>query len=121
MLRKRHTTGGVPLSLPMPLQMPMAQGAEIPASNTTAALFAARVRFAEPPREETKEERKKREKEQAKREKEREKMEKARAKEQPGVVVRDQVREAEVAREREAARAQASAKASAGRKLSKRR
>ncbi|KAL1951456.1 hypothetical protein VTO73DRAFT_605 [Trametes versicolor] len=118
-LRKRHTTGGVPL--PMPIQLPMAQGAEIPASNTTAALFAARVRFAEPPREETKEERKKREKEQAKREKEREKMEKARAKEQPGVFARDQVREAELAREREMARAQASAKASAGRKLSKRR
>ena len=57
-LRKRHTVGGPP-----------APG-EIPASNATAAMFAARVRFAEPPKEETKEERKRREKEAAKREKE---------------------------------------------------
>ena len=35
------------------------------ASNATAAVFAAKVRFAEPAREETREERKKREREQA--------------------------------------------------------
>ncbi|KAI0639645.1 hypothetical protein C8Q77DRAFT_1152609 [Trametes polyzona] len=125
-LKKRHTTGSAPLPVPLPA------AGEIPASNTTAALFAARVRFAEPPREETKEERKRREKEEARRAKEREKAERARAKEQAhsrsnshgvlgGIFVRDQVKEAELAREREAAKAQASAKSSAGRKLSKRR
>ncbi|KAI0652087.1 hypothetical protein C8Q79DRAFT_1005316 [Trametes meyenii] len=72
LLRKRHTTGG---ALPLPLPVPLPAPGEIPASNTTAALFAARVRFADPPREETKEERKRREKEEARRAKEREKAE----------------------------------------------
>lgn len=61
-LKKRHTLGG-----PQPLT-------DVPASNTTAAMFAARVRFSEPPppRTESKEERKRREKEE-KRERDREK------------------------------------------------
>ncbi|KAI0830549.1 hypothetical protein BC628DRAFT_1408028 [Trametes gibbosa] len=118
-LRKRHTTGGAPIAFPPGADA----GAEIPASNTTAALFAARVRFADPPREETKEERKRREKEEARREKEKEKMKHTKAKEQGGggvlggLFLRDQTREAEAVRER----AQASAKTSSGRKLSKRR
>ncbi|KAH9898162.1 hypothetical protein C8Q73DRAFT_663929 [Cubamyces lactineus] len=137
-LRKRHTTSGAPpppsSSGPAPL--------EIPTSNATAALFAARVRFADPGKEETKEERKRREKGEARRAKEREKAEKeqakakAKAKEREredaggrggggggllgAVFVRDHVKEAELAREREMAKASASAKSS-GRKLSKRR
>ena len=116
-LRKRHTVGGPP-----------APG-EIPASNATAAMFAARVRFAEPPKEETKEERRRREKEEARREKEAAKREKERAKmgypQRPeiplqGIFRPDYVKEAEIARDRELARGM-SAKASSSRKLSKRR
>ena len=119
-LKKRHTIGAQPPS-------------EVAASNATAALFAARVRFAEPVREETKEERKRREKEEAKREKEEAKREKEEAKREKeraraglpreiplqGLFTPDYVKEAELAREREAART-ASSKPS-GRKLSKRR
>ncbi|KAI0361368.1 hypothetical protein OH77DRAFT_1516341 [Trametes cingulata] len=125
-LRKRHTTSGAASSV--------AGGESAPASNATAALFAARVRFAEPPREETKEERKKREKEEARRQKEMEKLEKERAKAARGglglfggggggggIFVRDHVKEAELAREREVAKAVASVKSTSGRKLSKRR
>ncbi|KAI0375240.1 hypothetical protein BV20DRAFT_1048409 [Pilatotrama ljubarskyi] len=128
-LRKRHTTGGASSTA-----AGGAGGETIPASNTTAALFAARVRFAEPVPEETKEERKKREKEEAKRQKELEKMEKERAKAEAkakehaglfggggGIFVRDHVKEAELAREREMAKAAASVKSASGRKLSKRR
>ena len=115
-LKKRHTMGGAP------------QAPEASASNATAAMFAARVRFAEPPREETKEERRRREKEEARREKEAAKREKERAKtgmfrpEIPlqGIFAPDYVKEAEIARDREAVR-MASAKASSSRKLSKRR
>ena len=137
-LKKRHTTSGPPSA---PVAIPAAGAGEIPASNTTAALFAARVRFADPAKkEETKEERRRREKEEARRAKEREKAEKeqakakAKAKEREredagagrgggllgAVFVRDHVKEAELAREREVAKASAAAKAS-GRKLSKRR
>ncbi|KAI9060531.1 hypothetical protein FKP32DRAFT_1760200 [Trametes sanguinea] len=123
-LRKKHaSTSAVP-----PVAGPGAPG-EIPASNTTAALFAARVRFAEPAKEESKEERRRREKEEARRAKEREKAERAREKERGGgglfgaIFVRDHVKEAELAREREMAKASAAAAAakSSGRKLSKRR
>ncbi|KAI0778420.1 hypothetical protein BD413DRAFT_601185 [Trametes elegans] len=130
-LRKRHTTGG---ALPLPSGASVgvggSAGAEIPSSNTTAALFAARVRFAEPPRAETKEERRRREKERGKMEKIEKAREKEREKEREreqggflgGIFVRDRVKEAEIAREREAAKAAASASAkSSGRKLSKRR
>ena len=119
LLRKKHTAGA---PQPEPSM----------ASNATAAVFAAKVRFAEPAREETREERKKREKEAARREKEDAKREKERAKtrlppEVPlqGVFAVDYVKEAEIAREREFAKASAAAAAASssksGRKLSKRR
>ncbi|OSC99434.1 hypothetical protein PYCCODRAFT_1427123 [Trametes coccinea BRFM310] len=130
-LRKKHAStsaAGPPVSPGNPPLMPAGGGAgEIPASNTTAALFAARVRFAEPAREETKEEKKRREKEEARRAKEREKAERAREKERGGgggllgaIFSRDHAKEAELAREREREMASAAAKSS-GRKLSKRR
>ncbi|KAI0801033.1 hypothetical protein C8Q74DRAFT_1214769 [Fomes fomentarius] len=113
-LKKRHTIGA-----PQP--------AEVPASNASAAMFAARVRFAEPVMQETKEERKRREKEEAKREKEEAKREKERAKAGlpraiplQGIFTPDYVKEAELAREREV-RAAAGSKSSSSRKLSKRR
>ncbi|KAI0756768.1 hypothetical protein C8Q80DRAFT_1264788 [Daedaleopsis nitida] len=127
LLKKRHTLGA-PSSGP-------AQGdaGDAGGSNATAAMFAARVRFAEPPKEETKEERKRREKEEAKREKEAAKREKEEAKREKerakathreipmqGMFQLDYMRETEVAREREMAHMSAAAKAS-GRKLSKRR
>ncbi|KAI0720024.1 hypothetical protein C8T65DRAFT_736197 [Cerioporus squamosus] len=120
-LRKRHTVG--------------APHTEVPAvpSNATAAMFAARVRFAEPPKEETKEERKRREKEEARRQKEQAKLEKEEAKRQKerskampreiplqGIFKPDYAKEAELAREREMAARMSSSK-TAGRKLSKRR
>lgn len=90
-------------------------------------MFAARVRFAEPVREETKEERKRREKEEAKHEKEEAKREKERAKAGlprgiplQGIFTPDNVKEAELARERQV-RAAAGSKSSSSRKLSKRR
>ncbi|KAI1789768.1 hypothetical protein LXA43DRAFT_892270 [Ganoderma leucocontextum] len=112
LLRKKHTSGAPQPESSMP-------------SNTTAAMFAAKVRFAEPPREETREERKKREKEETKREREEAKREKERAKSgQPpeiplqGIFAVDYVKEAELAREREFAKMGG---AKAARKLSKRR
>ncbi|RDX51113.1 hypothetical protein OH76DRAFT_1455045 [Lentinus brumalis] len=120
-LRKRHTVGA-----PQP-EVPPAP------SNATAAMFAARVRFAEPPKEETKEERKKREKEEARRQKEQAKLEKEEAKREKerskampreiplqGMFKPDYAKEAELAREREMAARMNSSK-TAGRKLSKRR
>ena len=120
-LRKRHTVGGAQPDV------------EAAPSNATAAMFAARVRFAEPPKEETKEERKRREKEEARRAKERARLEKEEAKREKerakaipreiplqGIFTPDYVKEAELAREREMA-ARASSSKAAGRKLSKRR
>ena len=122
LLRKKHTSGA-PQAEP-----PSSSSAAVPsamASSGTAATFSAKVRFAEPPREETKEERKKREKEEARREKEEAKREKARAKsgarpEIPlqGIFAVDYIKEAELARQREFAKLDG---AKTGRKLSKRR
>ena len=126
LLRKKHAFGvpGQPepsssspsSSSPSSVAMP---------SSAAAAMFSAKVRFAEPPREETREERKKREKEGARREKEEAKREKARAKagmppEIPlqGIFAVDYVKEGELAREREFAKM---AGAKTGRKLSKRK
>ncbi|RPD57057.1 hypothetical protein L227DRAFT_507479 [Lentinus tigrinus ALCF2SS1-6] len=122
LLRKRHTVGGTQPDVPAA------------SSNATAAMFAARVRFAEPPKEETKEERKRREKEEAKRQKEQAKLEKEEAKREKerskamprdiplqGIFKPDYVKEAELARDREMAAQMSSSKSSAGRKLSKRR
>lgn len=67
-LKKRHTVSA-------PVLEP-----DAPSSNTTAAIFAARVRFAEPAREETKEARKQREKTAAREKEEAKKREKEEAK-----------------------------------------
>ncbi|KAM5530729.1 hypothetical protein V8D89_015589 [Ganoderma adspersum] len=122
LLRKKHTSGA-----PQP-EPPSSSSAPLPSAMTssgTAATFSAKVRFAEPPREETKEERKKREKEEARREKEEARREKARAKsgarpEIPlqGIFAVDYIKEAELARQREFAKMDG---AKTGRKLSKRR
>lgn len=126
LLRKKHASGvpGQPETSSSSPSSSFPSSAAMP-SNATAAMFSAKVRFAELPKEETREERKKREKEEARREKEEAKREKARAKaglpsEIPlqGIFAVDYVKEGELAREREFAK---TAGAKTGRKLSKRR